>query len=87
MSDKRHELERKNSQLPATNRAPITWNELGESFEVMGKIGLAMAVGMSAAGLFCRLADQGKVKVPSLSSLVLNRNDRLSEDGDEKARV
>ena len=52
----------------------VSWNDIGETFETMGKIGLAMAVGMSAAGLFCRLAEQGKVKVPTLSGLVLNRN-------------
>jgi hypothetical protein len=31
-----------------------------------------MAIGFSAAGLFCRLAEQGKVRVPSLAGLVLN---------------
>lgn len=51
--------------------APPTWSDIGESFETLGKVGLAMAVGFSAAGLFCRLAEQGKVRVPSLSTLVL----------------
>lgn len=51
---------------------PPTWNEIGEGFETLGKVGLAMAIGFSAAGLFCRLAEQGKVRVPSLAGLVLN---------------
>lgn len=50
-----------------------TWDEIGESFETLGKVGLAMAIGFSAAGLFCRLAEQGKVKIPNLSSLLLPR--------------
>ena len=57
------------------NKTQVTWGEIGESFEAMGKIGLALAVGMSAAGLFCKLADQGKVRIPSISDLVLPRND------------
>jgi hypothetical protein len=64
---------RKSSALQRVERpAPPTWNDIGEGFEVLGKVGLAMAVGFSAAGLFCRLAEQGKVRVPSLSGLVLN---------------
>lgn len=57
-------------------KEPVTWNDIGDGFEVLGKVGLALAVGMSAAGLFCRLAEQGKVKVPSLSNLVLNRGEQ-----------
>ena len=52
--------------------APPTWSEIGEGFETLGKVGLAMAIGFSAAGLFCRLAEQGKVRVPSLPGMVLN---------------
>ncbi len=37
----------------------------------MGKVGLAMAVGFSAASLFCRLAQQGKVRIPPLNALLL----------------
>lgn len=55
----------------AEKPGPPTWNDLAEGFETMGKVGLAVAIGFSAAGIFCRLADQGKVKVPTLSSLVL----------------
>lgn len=58
-------------QLPSSERVtPPTWDEIGEGFETLGKVGLAMAVGFSAAGLFCRLAQQGKVKVPSISALL-----------------
>ena len=59
--------------IEVAEKRSVTWNDIGESFEVMGKVGLALAIGMSAAGLFCRLADQGKVRVPTLSGLVLNR--------------
>ena len=59
---------------PPMETRPATWEQIGDSFETMGKIGLAMAVGMSAAGLFCRLADQGKVKIPSLSKLLLDKS-------------
>ena len=52
---------------------PVTWNEIGEGFEVLGKISLALALGLSAAGLFCRLAEQGKVRVPSLSAMMLQQ--------------
>lgn len=55
---------------PARPPAP-TWSDIGESFETLGKVGLAMAVGFSAAGLFCRLAEQGKIKVPGLAAMVL----------------
>jgi hypothetical protein len=57
---------------PAERPGPPSWSEIGESFETLGKVGLAMAIGFSAAGLFCRLAEQGKVKVPSLPAMVLN---------------
>lgn len=56
-------------------RPQPSWGEIGDSFETMGKVGLALAIGMSAAGLFCKLADQGKVKLPTLSSLILSRQD------------
>lgn len=49
------------------------WMELSEKFERWGRAGIAVAIGLSAAGLFCRLADQGKVNVPILTGLVLNR--------------
>lgn len=50
---------------------PPSWGEIGEGFETLGKVGLAMAIGFSAAGLFCRLAEQGKVRVPNLAHLAL----------------
>jgi len=61
-------------------RREVTWNDIGDAFETMGKVGLAMAVGMSAAGLFCRLAEQGKVRVPTLSGLLVNRPEPKSSD-------
>lgn len=66
---------------------PATWDEIGDAFETMGKVGLAMAVGMSAAGLFCRLAQQGKIKVPTLSSLVLNRPNQSRTEQNARGRA
>ncbi len=60
-------------RLPARRVPPPTWDEIGDSFETLGKVGLAMAIGFSAAGLFCRLAEQGKVRVPSLSGMLVPR--------------
>ena len=71
---------------PPMETRPATWEQIGDSFETMGKIGLAMAVGMSAAGLFCRLADQGKVKIPSLSKLLLDKSAE-AEVSASKSRV
>ena len=56
----------------------VGWGEIAESFEVLGKVGLALAVGMSTAGLFCRLAEQGKVRIPTLSTLVLGGPEKPS---------
>jgi hypothetical protein len=61
-------------------RREVTWNDIGDAFETMGKVGLAMAIGMSAAGLFCRLAEQGKVRVPTLTGLLVNRPEPKSSD-------
>ncbi len=63
-----------------------TWDEIGESFETLGKVGLAMAIGFSAAGLFCRLAEQGKVKIPNLSSLLLPRSGETNPARSSKER-
>lgn len=57
----------------ALGHASPSWCEIGESFETLGKVGLAVAVGFSAAGLFCRLADQGKIRIPALVNLLLKQ--------------
>lgn len=67
------DLVKAQESLPARRVPPPTWDEIGESFETMGKVGLAMAIGFSTAGLFCRLAQQGKVRVPSLTGMLLQR--------------
>lgn len=74
MTGKPEALTSAQDNLPQRLERPVapTWSEIGEGFETLGKVGLAMAVGFSAAGLFCRLAEQGKVRVPSLSTLVLS---------------
>lgn len=57
----------------ALGQASPSWSEISEGFETLGKVGLAMAVGFSAAGLFCRLADQGKIRIPGLANLLLKQ--------------
>lgn len=46
------------------------WAVLGDTFEAMGKVGLALTVGFAAAALFCRWADQRKLKVPPARELL-----------------
>ena len=54
----------------ATQQNPNDWQVMGETFEVMGKIGLAMTVGFTVAAAFCKLASSGNVKVPQASTWV-----------------
>lgn len=49
---------------------PDDWELLGETFETMGKIGLALTVGFTAAAVFCRWADQRKLKVPAVKEVI-----------------
>lgn len=73
-------------QLPTQHRAsPPTWDEIADSFETLGKVGLAMAIGFSAAGLFCRLAQQGKVKVPNLAPHWVNSVTAVTEPRKSKS--
>jgi len=46
------------------------WDEIGEAFETMGKVGLAMTVGFTAAALFCRWADQRELKASSVKHVI-----------------
>lgn len=73
-------------QLPTQDRpVPPTWDEIGDGFETLGKVGLAMAIGFSAAGLFCRLAQQGKVKVPNLAPHWVNSVTAVTEPRKSKS--
>lgn len=72
------EIQHAQALQAAHQQAPVyqgrsEWMELSAKFERWGRAGIAAAIGLSAAGLFCRLADQGKVNVPILTGLVLNR--------------
>jgi len=61
----------KPTSLEVSNRPPNDdWQILGETFEVMGKVGLALTVGFTAAAVFCRLADQRKLKVPAIQEVL-----------------
>ncbi len=69
------------SGLPAK---PVNdWQILGETFESMGKVGLALTVGFSAAAVFCKAVDSGKLKVPSVMSLMAQAN--TSSENEERS--
>lgn len=42
------------------------WRALGNAFEGMCKAGLALTIGFSVAAMFCRMVEQGKVRLPDL---------------------
>ncbi len=65
--------EKDTTEPPSNPEGKSEWLQLSEKFERWGRAGIAISIGLSAAGLFCRLADQGKVNVPVLTGLVLNR--------------
>lgn len=46
------------------------WRAIGEAFETMGKVGLAMTVGFTAAAFFCRWAEQRKLKTSSVKQVL-----------------
>jgi hypothetical protein len=56
--------------LEVRQKPPDDWEVLGDTFEAMGKIGLALTVGFTAAAVFCRWADQRKLKVPAVAEMV-----------------
>jgi hypothetical protein len=57
-------------QMTEVSRTPSEWEAIGEAMETMGKIGLAMTVGFTAAALFCRLADQKKLKTSAVKKVI-----------------
>lgn len=46
------------------------WEVLGDTFEAMGKVGLALTVGFTAAAVFCRWAERRKLQAPSLKEVL-----------------
>ncbi len=56
--------------LPAVRKPEEDWQVLGDTFEALGKAGLAMTVGFSVAAVFCKLVDTGKIKLPNLITLM-----------------
>lgn len=59
-----------NSLAPRQGQNPNDWEVIGETFEAMGKVGLAMTVGFTVAAAFCKLVDSGKVRLPKASTLI-----------------
>ena len=58
------------SLAPRQGQNPNDWEVIGETFEAMGKVGLAMTVGFTVAAAFCKLVESGKVRIPKASTLV-----------------
>ncbi len=56
--------------LPPEIRKHQDWQILGETFEAMGKAGLALTVGFSVAAAFCKMMDSGKLQLPDFISLL-----------------
>ncbi|MEW6277505.1 MAG: hypothetical protein AB1758_02700 [Candidatus Eremiobacterota bacterium] len=54
----------------APQRRPDDWQALGEAFEAMGKAGLALTIGFTVAATVCKLAQQGRLKLPDLLSFL-----------------
>ena len=65
-----HFLVQPHPRAMMAQQPPNDWQILGETFEAMGKVGLAMTVGFSVAAAFCKLVDSGRVKVPKASQLL-----------------
>ena len=59
-----------NTTPEALKSRPGDWEEIGEAFETAGKISLALTVGLAAAALFCRWADQRKLKASSVKQVI-----------------
>lgn len=51
-------------------QAEDDWQVLGDTFETMGKVGLALTVGFTAAAVFCRWAERRKLKAPSVTEVL-----------------
>jgi hypothetical protein len=64
------QLVRATARPLANQQNPNDWQVLGETFEAMGKVGLAMTVGFTVAAAFCKMVNSGKIKVPQASSLI-----------------
>lgn len=86
MSQEQTSVEKSERETGLANYRQPTWNEIGDSFETLGKVGLALAVGLSAAGLFCRLAEQGKVRLPSWNQLLIPREEEEPNEERRKKR-
>lgn len=56
--------------VPMVRDPAEDWQVLGDTFEALGKAGLAMTVGFSVAAVFCKLVDGGKIKLPNLINLM-----------------
>lgn len=56
--------------LPVVRKPEEDWQVLGDTFEALGKAGLAMTVGFSVAAVFCKMVDTGKIKLPNLVTLL-----------------
>lgn len=71
-------MDSENSLVPAQQqptrmvpaKPPSDWQVMSETFETMGKVGLAMTVGFSVAAAFCKMVDSGRIKMPSVANVL-----------------
>ncbi|MBS2034151.1 hypothetical protein JST97_04140 [bacterium] len=61
---------RLSQEIPQPAPRSSDWEAIGEAMETMGKIGLALTVGFTAAAVFCRWADQKRLKPSALKQAI-----------------
>lgn len=75
------------------HRDAAEWQAMGEVFEGMSKVGLALTVGFTVAAAFCRLVESGGARVPDLLGVVArgawppDRPGRRARVGEEEPGV
>ncbi len=68
--DSEEQVANRESQSALAARRPDDWQALGEAFEAMGKAGLALTIGFTVAAGVCKMAQQGKLKLPDFLGMV-----------------
>lgn len=78
MTSQEQQITRQSEQAVTRHDPSQDWQVLGDTFEALGKAGLAVTVGFSVAAAFCKMVDSGKIKLPSVLSL-LNEGEKKSD--------
>lgn len=86
-----NQQERNEGQVPvhAHGRAVVyrdpaeDWQVLGDTFEALGKAGLAITVGFSVAAAFCKMVDSGKIKLPNVLGMLVTAQEQEAEKAEK----